>query len=164
MPPMSPSDFLAKAEAAALAGGHIWPQYAACEAALESGWGGSGLCVNANNLFGQKQPVNSLPLGIGTLVLPTQEFINGRYITVSARWVKFASWDDSFSARMALLRRLAPAFPHYAEALAAPAGAAFIQAVSLTWSTDPQRADKVLAIYAQHYPVPVVSVAPVPGV
>ncbi len=52
---MIQDEFLSKACAAARSAGHIFPEYAACEAALESGWGMSGLAQKANNLFGQKQ-------------------------------------------------------------------------------------------------------------
>ncbi|HZU08351.1 MAG TPA: glucosaminidase domain-containing protein, partial [Pseudacidobacterium sp.] len=53
--------FLQKAYQAAAAAGHIFPEYAACEAALESGWGLSHLATEANNLFGQKQAHPPLP-------------------------------------------------------------------------------------------------------
>ena len=59
-------DFLRKAAAAASAAGHPFPEYAACEAALESAWGQSGLATRANNLFGQKQSRPPLD-GTGTL-------------------------------------------------------------------------------------------------
>jgi flagellum-specific peptidoglycan hydrolase FlgJ len=129
--------------------GHIFPAYAACEAALESAWGRSRLAVEANNLFGQKQSKPPLA-GTETLVLPTREFLQGEWTTVNASWVRFASWSDCFRARMRLLRRLSPKYPHYAAALAATTGEEFILEVSQTWSTDPDRARKVLAIYDAH--------------
>lgn len=48
-------EFLQQAASAARRAGHIFPEYAACEAALESAWGHSELAREANNLFGQKQ-------------------------------------------------------------------------------------------------------------
>jgi hypothetical protein len=51
---------------------------------------------------------------------------------------------------MALLRRLEHSYPAYARALAATNGEAFVEEVSRAWSTDPQRAQKVLAIHRQH--------------
>jgi hypothetical protein len=51
---------------------------------------------------------------------------------------------------MAVLERLRRAYPHYAQALGAHTGEAFVEAVSLTWSTDPERASKVLSIYRAH--------------
>jgi flagellum-specific peptidoglycan hydrolase FlgJ len=153
----TPQDtFLRQASAAARAAGHIFPEYAACEAALESTWGRSRLAHEANNLFGQKesqaQSVESMA-GIGNpgvIALPTQEYLDGRWVTVIARWARFADQAACFRARMALLHRLEQSYPAYARALAATTGEVFIEEVSRTWSTDPQRAQKVLAIHRQH--------------
>jgi flagellum-specific peptidoglycan hydrolase FlgJ len=145
---MNPSTFLAKATAAARAAQHIFPEYAACEAALESGWGSSTLALEANNLFGQKQP--HPPRG-QSLALPTREYLHGAWTTVSAQWMTFPSWDASFAERMQLLRTLAEEYVHYREALSATAGEQFIAQVSRSWSTDPDRAQKVLAIFREHF-------------
>jgi hypothetical protein len=51
---------------------------------------------------------------------------------------------------MALLHRLQQNYPAYARALSATTGELFIEEVSRAWSTDPQRAAKVLAIHRQH--------------
>ena len=155
-------NFLRQASAAARAAGHIFPEYAACEAALESTWGQSRLAREANNLFGQKQSVDDAK-GIGTLALPTQEFLHGRWVTVIAQWARFADQAACFRARMALLRRLQVSYPAYARALAASNGEAFIEEVSRTWSTDPQRAQKVLAIHRQHC-ASFLPLAPLPAV
>lgn len=146
----TPQDtFLRQASAAAHAAGHIFPDYAACEAALESTWGQSRLAREANNLFGQKQSADDAK-SIGTISMPTQEFLHGRWVTVTAHWARFADHAACFRARMALLRRLEQSYPAYARALAANTGEAFIEEVSRAWSTDPQRAQKVLAIHRQH--------------
>lgn len=138
--------FLAKATSEAKKGGHIFPEAAACEAALESGYGKSGLATEDNNLFGMKQHKHPL---YGTHNLPTREFENGEWITVVASWVHYPSLADCFSDRMATLRRLAPAkgFEHYAAALAAKDAPTYVREVSAKWSTDPHRAEKVLEIY-----------------
>jgi flagellum-specific peptidoglycan hydrolase FlgJ len=141
--------FLRQANAAAHAAEHIFPEYAACEAALESNWGQSRLAREANNLFGQKQSAND-SAGTATIAMPTQEFLHGRWITVVAHWARFADQAACFRARMALLNRLQQNYPAYARALAATTGEVFIEAVSRAWSTDPQRAAKVLAIHRQH--------------
>jgi flagellum-specific peptidoglycan hydrolase FlgJ len=142
-------EFLTKAAEAARAAGHLYPEYAACEAALESGWGLSHLAVEANNLFGQKQAHPALA-GTGTLSLPTREFLHGAWVAVEANWVKFADWASCFRERMALLRSLSEAYPNYKTALAAKTGEQFVAEVSKTWSTDPGRAGKVLAVYDCH--------------
>ncbi len=143
-------DFLRKAAAAASAAGHLFPEYAACEAALESAWGQSGLATRANNLFGQKQSQPPID-GTGTLPLPTKEFLHGQWVTVAANWVLFADWSMCFRARMRLLQAASRKYPHYAAALAATTGEEFVSEVSQTWSTDPARASKVLSIYAAHH-------------
>ena len=141
--------FLLKAAAAARAAGHLFPEYAACEAALESGWGLSHLAVEANNLFGQKQAHPPLH-DTETMTLPTREFLHGAWVSVQANWVKFPDWESCFRERMALLRSLAPVWPNYAAALRVTTGEQFITEVSRTWSTDPARAGKVLAVYDYH--------------
>jgi flagellum-specific peptidoglycan hydrolase FlgJ len=119
------NNFLRQAAAAASAAGHIFPDYAACEAALESTWGRSRLAREANNLFGQKQSLESVEKagvekagseGAGTLALPTQEYLNGRWVTVIARWARFTDQAACFRARMALLHRLQQSYPAYARA------------------------------------------------
>lgn len=139
--------FLTRARAAALAAGHIFPEFAACEAALESAWGQSKLATEANNLFGQKQ--SHPPVGAG-LQLPTKEYAHGAWLTVPALWAKFADWQGCFAARMALLERLANAYPAYAAALAAKDGSEFVTLVSRRWSTDPHRGEKVLQVWQMH--------------
>jgi flagellum-specific peptidoglycan hydrolase FlgJ len=141
---MTTSDFLHRAVAAALAAGHVFPEFAACEAALESGWGESRLAREANNLFGQKSGrfTESLP----TLSLPTREFLHGRSVIVPATWPKFYDWIGSFAARMVLLKGESL----YAAALASADGQSFVREVSRHWSTDPDRAEKVLEIYSAH--------------
>jgi flagellum-specific peptidoglycan hydrolase FlgJ len=147
--PTLQQEFLVRAAAAARAAGHLYPDFAACEAALESGWGHSQLAVEANNLFGQKQAHPPLD-GTETVSLPTREFLHGAWVAVQANWVRFADWESCFRERMALLRSLARAWPNYRKALAAKTGEQFIAAVSRTWSTDPARAGKVLAVYDAH--------------
>jgi flagellum-specific peptidoglycan hydrolase FlgJ len=142
-------DFLRKSSDAAKAAGHIFPEYAACEAALESGWGMSQLAGRANNLFGQKQAHPALP-GTETISLPTREYLHGAWATVQANWIMFSGWQACFEGRMRLLGSLSHAYPHYAAALAAKSGEAFINEVSQSWSTDPQRAGKVLSIHDAH--------------
>jgi flagellum-specific peptidoglycan hydrolase FlgJ len=139
--------FLIRAQQAAKAAGHIFPDYAACEAALESAWGQSKLAVEANNLFGQKQ--SHPPIG-ESIQLPTREYAHGAWLTVPAMWTKFVDWPACFAARMALLVRLAKAYPAYAEALLAKDGAAFVVLVSRRWSTDPDRAKKVIEVWQAH--------------
>lgn len=147
--PTPQEEFLTAAAAAARAAGHLFPDFAACEAALESGWGLSHLALEANNLFGQKQAHPPLP-GTSTLALPTREFLHGSWVATAADWVRFPDWASCFRERMALLRSLSRAWPNYRAALDAATGEQFVTEVSRTWSTDPGRAGKVLTLYDHH--------------
>lgn len=137
-------DFLNRAFAAAEKAGHIFPEMAACEAALESGYGRSVLAVQDRNLFGMKQHQHPI---YGTAALPTNEFYGGEWKPAVANWVVYPDWAACFADRMATLKRLAPVYIHYKNALAAASATTYIYEVSRTWSTDPKRAEKVLDIY-----------------
>jgi flagellum-specific peptidoglycan hydrolase FlgJ len=129
-------------------GGHVWPDFASCEAALESTYGSSLLARQDNNLFGTKQHKHPI---YGTHNLPTREFLAGQWIETTAAWIVFPSVSACFEDRMATLGRLRTGYPHYNEALAATTGEGFVRAVSLTWSTDPLRGQKVLNIYKEMF-------------
>jgi flagellum-specific peptidoglycan hydrolase FlgJ len=145
--PMLPAelDFLRRAWLAAGEAKHVFPAMAACEAALESGYGHSVLAAQDNNLFGLKQRQHPL---YGTVSFPTREFLSNEWVEVEANFVRYDDWQQCFTDRMATLTRLAPVFSHYKAALNAPSGEEYVRQVSLTWSTDPERAAKVLAIYS----------------
>jgi flagellum-specific peptidoglycan hydrolase FlgJ len=145
---MDKNDFLLQMKQAAMNIGASWPGYWAAEAALESGFGSSRLYREANNPFGRKQSV--LTNVYDTLDLPTKEYSNGEWVTVMAHWIKYPDLDSAFRDRLALLNRLSGQYPHYANALKAADGETFIREVSKTWSTDPERGQKVLDIYDAH--------------
>jgi flagellum-specific peptidoglycan hydrolase FlgJ len=145
--------FLQDATYQAKLSGHIFPAMAACEAALESTYGASGLAKSDNNLFGMKQHKHPV---FGTHSLPTREWVGvdkdtdsvkDGWIVVNAAWVSYPTWSDCFADRMATLQRLASVYPHYKAALDAPDAGSFVVEVSKTWSTDPNRGAKVLEIY-----------------
>lgn len=139
--------FLRRACASAREARHLFPEFAACEAALESAWGLSKLAARANNLFGQKQPHAPAP-GSAAIALPTCEYIHDKWVVVRAMWMAFPDWVTCFRERMQLLERLRGTYSHYEAALKAQSGEEFIEEVSHTWSTDPRRAGKVLSIHA----------------
>jgi flagellum-specific peptidoglycan hydrolase FlgJ len=142
--------FLETTAAAAQTAGHIFPGMAACEACDESAWGSSQLAVIYNNLFGMKQQVHPI---YGTIDLPTREFIHGAWITEQSAWVVFPTLAACFASRMATLQQLKGSYPHYADALAATTPEGYVTAVSMSWSTDPDRAQKCIEIYHAHLPV-----------
>lgn len=138
-----------KAEDAAAAH-HPFPYMAACEAALESGYGKSWLAAHAHNLFGTKQHAKAI---YQTIVMPTREFIDGQWVMDgNAAWVFYPDEETCFADRLATLERLAPEYPHYRAALDATDPLTYVREVSKTWSTDPKRADHIIRIYGMFYP------------
>lgn len=68
----------------------VLPSTAAAQSILESGWGGSSLTILANNLFGIKGDYNG-----ASVTMPTQEYINGQWITINANFRKYPSRNES---------------------------------------------------------------------
>jgi len=136
--------FILKAAKAALVAGCEYPTMWACEAAEESSYGTSLLAIQYSNLFGLKAHTHN---DFGTANLPTREFLNSEWVSVTAKWEVYPGWPSCFADRLATLKRLANVYPNYKAALDAPDANAYIYAVSKTWSTDPKRAQKVFNIY-----------------
>jgi len=139
--------FLVTLRGAANASGCPFPDYQAAEAALESNFGESQLFKIANNPFGAKQ--RKAPV-YETISLPTNEYINGQWIRVPADWIKYPDLASAMKHRMYMLQVLSKIYPDYKKALASTIGENFVINVSRTWATDPNRADKVLAIYNKY--------------
>lgn len=138
---------LVEAFHAAKESGHLFPDYAACEVMEETKWGTSASYREGNNCFGKKQ---QHPPVYETVLLPTRECIAGKWISITAPFIKYPSKAASFADRMETLRRLAPKYPHYAAALQATDGVTFMREVCKSWSTDPHKADTVIAIHDAH--------------
>lgn len=68
------------------------------QAILESDWHTSVLSTQYNNLFGIKADV-----GQKSVVLPTQEFKNGEWVTIQGRFAAYDSWQQSMKAHAELL-------------------------------------------------------------
>ena len=71
------------------------------QALIESNKGNSGLTTKANNLFGIK--ANKAWKG-EYVTMKTKEYVNGKYITVDAKFRKYASWKDSINDHSRFLR------------------------------------------------------------
>lgn len=70
----------------------VLPSITLAQGIIESAWGKSGLTVQGNNLFGIKADIS----WTGPVIeMNTQEFVNGQYITVVARWRVYDRWEDS---------------------------------------------------------------------
>ncbi|AQW22342.1 mannosyl-glycoprotein endo-beta-N-acetylglucosamidase [Lentilactobacillus curieae] len=78
---------------------NILPSITIAQAILESQWGESDLASKYNNLFGVKAQG-----GLSKSVyLDTQEFVNGEYVTVKARFQVYSSYSESLSDHARLL-------------------------------------------------------------
>lgn len=87
-------------------------EFTLAQAIIESGYGKSGLTIQANNFFGIKAGGS---WSGATISFPTQEFINGSSVTVQALFRKYASPQDSFADHDKFLRenpRYAAAFQY----------------------------------------------------
>lgn len=136
--------FLEAATAEAIKANHPHPRATACEAALESNYGKSELARECFNLFGMKQHRHPI---YSTMNLPTNEVLGGQWRTVNSQWVRYPDWRACFADRLATLERLSNVYPHYKAALAAVDAETYVNQVSMNWSTDPTRGEKVLSIY-----------------
>ncbi|MBA1393217.1 cell wall hydrolase, partial [Lactobacillus sp. XV13L] len=66
------------------------PSVTAAQAAIESGWGTSGLTSQANNLFGIKGSYHGQ-----YIIMPTKEWVGDHYIIVNAKFRKYPTWAAS---------------------------------------------------------------------
>lgn len=142
--------FIKRAAQQAEQAGHIFPVMAACEAALESGYGTSALAIADKNVFGMKAHVAAFNEVLKYVSMPTKEFINHHWVSISALWCVYPDQAACFTDRMETLKRLAPHYPHYAAALAATNPIDYVTAVSQSWSTDPHRAETCITIYSEY--------------
>lgn len=127
--------FLQKLVDAARASGHIWPTWAAVEAALDSDWGTTELAQKANNVFNLRAPARFASNMANQIYVQT---VNGKQYD----WLKFGTLEACFAARMGKLR----SFGMYYQAVRAKSGAAYIDLISPIWSADKERAAKVRAL------------------
>lgn len=72
----------------------IYPSVMIAQAIVESGWGQSGLAVNANNLFGMKAD-NSWP-GATYSARTREETASGKSYYINAKFKKYNSFEESF--------------------------------------------------------------------
>ena len=133
---------------AAKTSGHVFPDFAACEAMEESRWGTTECYLQACNPFGQKQ--QRPPVKYSGIVLPTWEEVNGHYQEITACFVQFPDRATAYRERMATLERLRGTYAEYEAALTAKTGEEYVTEVSKRWSTDTLRAQKAIEIHQAH--------------
>ena len=143
---MNRQEFIRLATEAALACSRVSgfpPGITVAQAALESRWGDSRLAREAHNYFGIKAH------GDGPWVaLATTEIRGGKPVRTVARFARYDSMQTCFADRDHLLATLAC----YADVRGlAGDPEAFTHALAAHWATDPQYAEKVLAIYRSHH-------------
>ncbi len=109
------------------------------QAILESNWGQSQLARDAHNYFGIKAH-----RAHQRVAYPTFEVVNGRAIRVTAEFARYASIEECFADRDAIILRVGC----YAEARAVKDDPEqFSRALAKHWATDPKYAEKLLCLY-----------------
>lgn len=121
---------------------HIAASLTIAQAALESGWGRSGLTVKANNLFGIK---GSGPAG--SIAVRTTEYMNGKPVQVAAAFRAYNHWGESVADHSALIiggvswnRSL------YSKVIGSDGKKAAREIAAAGYATDPNYAAKLIQI------------------
>lgn len=124
---------------------NIYASVMLAQAALESGWGQSGLAVYGHNLFGVKYT------GHGDYItMPTQECYNGQWCTINAKFQKYDSWYDSLTDYARLIRSNWPGSTRDEASTPQVATANLSHGVYGAYATDPNYAnslDNMIATY-----------------
>ena len=125
---------------------NIFKSVIIAQAIHESDYGKSGLSKNHKNLFGVKADKS---WSGEVIVLPTQECINGQYITVNSGFRKYKSWKDSMIDHSNFLNQHSRyrnngvfAAKNYKEQVSAIKKAGY--------ATDPNYVSKVISIIEQY--------------
>jgi flagellum-specific peptidoglycan hydrolase FlgJ len=110
------------------------------QAALESGWGKSG--IGGFNIFGIKGKGSA-----GTVNVPTKEFLNGKWVTINDNFAKYGNFYDAVMSHGKVFHG---GYKGYNNGLSAYAKTgdpkAFIKAAGPTYATDPQYSKKIMDI------------------
>jgi flagellum-specific peptidoglycan hydrolase FlgJ len=141
---MTPDDFIAAVSPAAKASAKITnipASFTVAQGALESAWGAH--CPGFN-LFGIKADASWK--GPYTPQI-THEVVNGKTITITAKFRAYADWLASINDHAQFLLNN----PRYQPAFAYTTGALFAQAVAAAgYATDPLYAQKIVSIIKTH--------------
>lgn len=99
----SPEQFLSEASEYAkqvASANDLYASVMIAQAILESGWGSSTLSQSPNhNLFGIKGSYNGQ-----SVTMPTQEYINGKWIAINAQFRKYPTFKQSFEDNAHVLK------------------------------------------------------------
>lgn len=127
----------------------LFPSLMIAQAALESAYGQSQLSTEANNLFGIKYSGYSSNSEIGKYEIPSDEFVNGKQVTLPATFRKYptirASLED-YAKLLANGLNYSPRF--YAGSWRSQAGNYQTAARALTgkYATDPSYGEKLIQV------------------
>lgn len=136
-------EWLKTAHEAAKKAGHKWPECAACEAAVETGWG-QHIPHGSNNVLGIKAYrgwTGKTTRAKGTEQAPTGEWSAPEQDS----WCVFPTMEDCFREQMKIL-----AETRYQKALAATTPEAYITEECRVWSTGILKGQAVLQVYHAH--------------
>ena len=117
------------------------PETVLCQSAVESGYGSSLLASKYNNYFGIK--AGSSWKG-DFVLLPTKEFINGRYVTINDKFRRYSSFTASVRDYINFLKVNA----RYKAVFTKTSVLGQLQALqSAGYATDPNYANVIYGIY-----------------
>lgn len=138
---MTREDFIKQIGAAAVEDARksrVLPSLTIAQAALESNWGKSALAVKGKNLFGIKGEGDA---GYG--MYQTTEYINGKPVSVQAKFRHYSSWLASIRDHSDLFHRL----KRYKDVVGETDYKKACKAVQAAgYATDPQYANKLISL------------------
>ena len=144
---MSPDDFIEKMRPGAdecEATDGIPAAFTIAQGALESAWGSSGLCIQANNIFGVKAD-KSWKGRIYTK--STREYLNGQWVMIAALWRAYDTWAECMLDHAEFFKDN----PRYSKALETNDPEEFARRVAAAgYATDPRYADKLISVMRAH--------------
>jgi flagellum-specific peptidoglycan hydrolase FlgJ len=126
----------------------VLPSITIAQAILESNWGTSTLAAKYHNLFGVKAKSNQ-----AGQELTTQEYENGKWVTVTAR---FRSYTDDYASMREHAQLLAHGTTWNAHQYVSVIRARDYQAAATAlqksgYATDPQYAQKIIRVVEQYH-------------
>ncbi len=140
---MNKADFIAiiaPAARASMLNTGIPASFTLAQAALESGWGTSKPCAMACNLFDIKADASWHG---PTYEMASTEHVNGKDVVLPAKWRMYADWQACIDDRAEFFLKN----PRYDNCRHLIGGEAWARMVAADhYATDPQYADKMLAV------------------
>lgn len=126
----------------------VLPSITIAQAILESDWGQSQLTAKYNNLFGVKGDRTE-----NTKEMTTQEYLNGEWKTVTARFQVYASYRDSLLEHAQLFHKgttwNANQYQHFLAAKNYQEAAKALETDG--YATDPGYAEKLIELIQQYH-------------